>query len=175
MLNCTCVSCFFHQQLSLHTSVTGDHVSTENYRRAAIYSRVVLFFFWSAFTGKYFAGSCPPEGLNWLWEDCPLLAAIGHCRTGFVLEFWWSWIVSDYRVCTVNVTCDYCHMSPGTAHSWQQSSCVPLNEASQDKTSTPPELADVPSVARSQSFWFPRWVDPDILDVSSQFWCWLCH
>ena len=51
------------------------------------------------------AGSCPPPppGIR-LWEECPLVAAAGHCGTGFALE---------HGVCTVNVTCDHCHMSHG--------------------------------------------------------------
>lgn len=52
-------------------------------------------FFSSQITEKclYFVCNRLPVALISLWDDCPLLAATGHCRTGFVLQFWWSWVI----------------------------------------------------------------------------------
>lgn len=96
----------FHQQLGLH----GDYAGTENYRRAAIYIRVV--FFLSSYR-QILCRQLPTRGLELIVGGLPSTGSYWALQDGFRLAVWWSWIVSDYRVCTVNVTCDYCHMSPG--------------------------------------------------------------
>lgn len=139
-----------------------------NYRRAAIYSRVV-FFCSQHLQAKILCRQLPTRGLELIVGGLPSTGSYLALQDGFRLAVLvvldcvgWSSLYSE------------CHMwllPHGswrlTAHSWQQPSCVPLNETSQDKSSTPPELADVPSAARSQSFWFPRWVDPDMMSAHS--------
>lgn len=87
----------FHQHFCLHASVTSDYGWTEK-------PFTVELCFLPAFADKRFTGSRPPQGWNWLWEDCPLLAALGaagrvwSCSSGGPGLFWiiglvqWVWL-----------------------------------------------------------------------------------
>lgn len=80
-----------------------------------------------------------------------------------------------YRVChTVNVTCDYCHMVL-EANSSQVTAAqlLPFKWGIKARAAHRHYLLLLQPTAKASGF--PRWVPTDVLDVSWQIWCWLCH
>lgn len=131
----------------------------------------VLFFFFK----QILCRQLPTRGLELIVGGLPSTGSYGALQDGFrfaalmVLRLFWiiefvQWI-SHLIIAKLVLEVNSSQLTTAQLRLFKWSI----------KSSTAPEFADVPSAARNQSFWFPRWVDPDILDVSSQFWYWLRH
>lgn len=162
----------FHQQFCLHASVTGDYAWAENYRRAAIYSRVGFFFL--SICRQILCRQLLAPGVALVVGGSSSTGGFGNCRTGGLFRsfggFALSWMIEFVQWVSHVIIATWVMEVNSSQLGAAQLCLFKWSNAAHHQN-----LLMFLLLLATKSFWFPRWVDLDILDVSSQVCCWLCH